>query len=101
MSRTYRKRQETFECYYYTYDTTSWWYLRYTEKEKEHMKARYNGDSSKYRFNNSLPRWFRNDVNRKRRAVDRREMYKEVHRAEYIGNYDPWNCKTSNAWGYW
>ena len=98
MSRTYRKTQESFDSYWKDdYE----WYIRAfgTTEKRERAKWKYNPTRG-YQYW-TLPKWFRNDVNRSRRARDRQEIYKETTQIDYEGLYDPWNCKTSNAWGYW
>jgi len=115
MSRTYRKHAESFEASHRwlieeIYSGLARWYTpnKYlTKKEIENSKRelevyryKYKTQTAKY-YDYGLPRDFRNLVNRKRRAVDKRELYKEVTFNDYIGNYDLWNCTSSNAWGFW
>ena len=101
MSRTYRKHSISFQ---WMLDND--WYFGSWKQEQEYSvrkkRAIYRQRENKGgRWDMTLPHDFRNDVNRQRRAVDKRELYKEVHKEDYVGNYDPWNCKTSNSWGYW
>lgn len=109
MSRTYRKRRESFEARlksgWYDWDMglnghlSSWRSGRnWTVKR---CKAEYLYGEN---YQHSLPRDFRNSVNRQRRARDKQELHREINArviGDYVGNYDPWNCKTSNSWGYW
>jgi hypothetical protein len=102
MSRTYRKHAESFEAYYATWideiaaGTAHDWQIEYIEKEK----YRYNTRSGRY-YDFTLPKWFRNQVNRKRRARDRQELWKAVNIHDYEEQCSKWNCKDSDAWGYW
>ena len=106
MSRTYRKRQESFNTRmkegYYDVDLCvygyRWGVLKRIPWTKARCKAEYLYGEN---WQHNTPQWYRNQVNRVRRAVDKRELYKEVNREDYVGNYDPWNCKSDNAWGYW
>lgn len=49
----------------------------------------------------SLPRHFRKEVNKKRRARDKQEVYKSVHIVDYEELCSNWNCKDNDSWGYW
>lgn len=106
MSRTYRKRVESFRQYYknWTFNEDGTlsitWKTFYTEEEVKKLKYQYKTKTCKhYTFN--LPKFFRNMVNRKRRAYDKQELWKELNLEEYEGLYSSWNCKDNNAWSYW
>lgn len=99
MSRTYRKRPESFEAYYK-------WLLANPETAErwgwdvKRERAKYKTKTMKwYAYN--LPKDFRNMINRKRRAYDRQELWKEVNISEHEGQYSKWNCKDNRAWDYW
>lgn len=104
MSRTYRKRIFGFESYYRDVldnDTFNKYYKRmYGKKWRDRLKAQYNGRTSKG-FDYKLPKAFRKSVNRQRRRKDTQK----THLTKYVEPdtilFDPWNCKTSNSWGYW
>jgi len=97
MSRTYRKRAETFEQYYsYWFDAGLW----DDETELNERRYRYKTRSDKW-FSYNLPKGFRNSVNRKRRRVDRHEIYKAINFEDYPEQCSMYNCKDNNAWGYW
>ena len=98
MSRTYRKSEESFDSYWH--DNLDW-YLNYisSTEARERAKWKYNPQRGYQHW--TLPKEFRNSVNRSRRARDRQEIYREINIIEYEGLYDPWNCKTANQWGYW
>jgi len=98
MSRTYRKTWETFDQYWKGHYH---WYLKATSTTLEREKAKWKYNPRRGYQYWTLPQWFRNDVNKSRRARDRQEIYREIMLEEYEGMYDPWNCKTANQWGYW
>lgn len=94
MSRTTRKRRYPFE------------YMMGVTLEGE-TNLKVIGRLKAYWMNHrdygySLPKGFRNDVNKSRRRKDNRVLYKEInmipHKEEW---YSEWNCKDNNAWGYW
>ena len=94
MSRTYRKRVETYESYWK--NMVAYGFHTYNKREK----AKYYSDAYDRRyFRETLPREFRNSVNKQRRARDRQALYREVN--GFVGNFSKWNCKDNNAWGYW
>lgn len=102
MSRTYRKRMESFESFYgfsfgghYQSSLESW-----DEKEKQIMKARYQTKTDKWLTGN-LPKSHRNLYNRKRRAKDSQALHKYIRNGDEDVLFDPWNCKTSHSWDYW
>ena len=98
MSRTYRKSEETFDSYW---KGDFSWYLRFcnTTEERERAKWVYNPQRNYQHW--TLPKWFRNQVNRSRRARDRQELHRAVTLVDYDAQCDPWNCKTANSWGYY
>lgn len=49
----------------------------------------------------TLPRHFRKEVNKRRRARDKQEVYKAVHIVDYEELCSDWNCKDNESWGYW
>lgn len=97
MSRTYRKRTETFEQYYSHWFANDWFG---DEKDEMQMRAKYYNTTDKW-YSHSLPKYFRKDVNRKRRKIDRHEIYKAINFDDYPEQCSRWNCKDNNAWGYW
>lgn len=111
MSRTYRTRKSSFEvtnCMYLNHDVRYsrpgrcwWWFTPYTKEEIKRERGKHTCDGISHWDWHTLPQEYRNMINRQRRAVDKRELHRELNRDEYVGNYDPWNCKTSNQWGYW
>lgn len=101
MSRTYRQRQETFERYY----GKSRFSLRlliddWDENETNRQRARYYSETSKW-YTFGLPRQYRNMINRQRRARDKQALFYAIRDNNEDVCFDPWNCKTSNSWGYW
>ncbi len=110
MSRTYRKRAESFEEYYKfwlaeqdaihlsgrTLFTSDIWVLAYLKKER----YKYKGHTKKY-YGWGLPKYFRNSVNRSRRSRDKHEIWKAVNLLDYPEQCSKWNCKDNNDWGYW
>jgi len=114
MSRTYRKRKYSFNdshsylirCIELERDCMGWSALRsYTseelKKEKERLERyRYKYKTDSY-WRESLPRWFRNQVNRARRTKDRREVWKAVNWNDYEEQCDLWNCTSNDHWSYW
>lgn len=99
MSRTYRKRIESFE-YHYSYFLKDPEFCKRWKWDEQRERAKYKTKTQKwYAYN--LPKEFRNSVNRKRRAKDRQELWKEVNISDHEGLYSKWNCKDNNAWGYW
>ncbi len=106
MSRTRYKRKETFKQYWsnWRFDeeggaTSSYGYY-FTPEEMLRNWVKHHYRSAKY-FDYKLPRHFRNYVNRRRRANDRQELWRELNNEDYAGNYSKWNCKDANHWGYW
>lgn len=93
MSRTYRKRQEPFNEEFY-----SWW-AEYKKVPLKNIKSKYNRDC--WWDQTSLPKWFRNQVNRQRRAEDRQTLYRAVNHENDPQLFCEWNCKSANHWGYW
>ena len=98
MSRTYRKTEETFDSYW---KGDFYWYIRITHSTEKRERAKWKYNPQRGYQHWTLPKDFRNSVNRSRRSRDRQEIHKEVNIINYEGLYDPWNCKTSNAWGYY
>ncbi len=97
MSRTYRKQKEPFSSYYrYAINSD-----RYDEEYLKTEKWRYTADRGVKYYSYGLPKFFRNMVNRKRRARDRQELYKAVKHFEYEEQCSKWNCKDADHWGYW
>ena len=104
---------ESFKSYYshkeFDGDLWRWkpyWTYRgyYTEEPWESYKkeeALYHTDNyDKRYFRHTLPKYYRNHINRKRRKYDRYELYKEVN-WDYDGVYSDWNCKDADPWWYW
>jgi len=97
MSRTTRKRAESFYQYYkYWFDNKLW----DDEKEIIQRKVRYHTSSDKW-ISHCLPKGFRKTVNRSRRNKDKREIYKAINFDGYEEQCSKWNCKDNNSWGYW
>lgn len=109
MSRTRYKHKQTFEQYYKEWlmpHQNPRWFGYWEEDDKQYYLTRerihYRYKSEKaYDF--GLPREYRNMVNRQRRARDKFQLWKELklQDMDYKGSYSKWNCKDSNAWGYW
>jgi len=97
MSRTIRKRKETFESYYQYYFDNNFWG---DETDKVILRVRYYTSSCKW-YSHCLPKEFRNSVNRTRRRKDKREVFKAINLDGYEEQCSMWNCKDNNAWGYW
>lgn len=111
MSRTYRKDRNSFEMLY-DWDIQEaetgychWHHKFLTDKELEkvridlkRLKVKVSTDN---KWQTSLPHWFRNDVNRTRRARDRQEIWKTLNLANHEEQCSKWNCRDNNAWGYW
>jgi hypothetical protein len=103
MSRTFRKRITSFENYYKNtfYGLSLEEYIeKYHKDTLPRAKAKYGSKTCKW-YTFGLPRWFRNMVNRKRRAKDRQEIWKEVNIENYEEQCSKWNCADNNNWGYW
>jgi hypothetical protein len=104
MSRTYRKRFESFEQHYKELlDDDSFrehQMKKYGNKWKERMKAHYYGKTEKWHYYN-LPKHFRKFVNRSRRRADAQKEHIIKQQEPDSVLFDTWNCKTSNSWGYW
>ena len=49
-------------------------------------------------YSYKLPKFYRNLVNRKRRAKDRAALHKEL--TVGYGEFCNWDCNSSEAWGY-
>lgn len=96
MSRTYRKRQESFEKHYEVYIRMNW----VTGREVQVLRYRYYTQTCKW-HSWKLPQWYRNRVNRNRRRHDKREVWRELNRPDYENLCSSWNCKDCNSWGYW
>lgn len=54
-----------------------------------------------HRHSHRFPKDYRKLINKERRNLDKRELYKEVNFKEYDGKYSKWNCKDSDPWWYW
>lgn len=100
MSRTVRKRQQTFESYYHVFLEEDGWWANDMGVNVEQKRARYYSKTEKW-YSFGMPRWFRNRVNRDRRRHDKREIWKAVNKHEYEELCSSWNCKDNNSWGYW
>lgn len=97
MSRTIRKRAESFRQYYKYWFVNNFW-----ADEDDIIRTRYRYYTRTDRwYSHSLPQDFRNDVNRVRRRKDKREIWKAVNVIGYEEQCSMWNCKDNNAWGYW
>lgn len=116
MSRTYRKRAVSFDEYWNTLrkeyaihpyefrNTGIYWYdssyqIRVVEREFRE-RIQYKTRSNNY-YSYSLPQSYRNRINRSRRRKDKREIYKAIRFDNYEEQCSKWNCKDSDAWGYW
>ena len=53
----------------------------------------------KYRLH-TLPKSFRKEVNKHRRAKDKQEVYKAITINGYEELCSNWNCKDNESWGY-
>lgn len=111
MSRTHRKSGYTryYEFSWWTEqldsNICSWTYDLLSEKQREELNLElrrnmWRGNTDN-KWKSSLPRWFRNMVNRNRRAKDRQELWKSLNLEEHEEQCSKWNCKDSNSWGYW
>ena len=100
MSRTYRKRKESFESAN-KYCLEYWAENKNNNKRIEQEKAKYFSSKTNKWYTHSLPKWFRNSVNRNRRRYDKREIYKSINFEDYPEQCSKWNCKDNNSWGYW
>ena len=102
MSRTHRKRRETFEEYFKYRLQPDYFWARYTWSEVEiaQRKAAYYSETNHW-YTHSLPHYFRNSVNRSRRAKDRQSLYDALNKENDPQLFSAWNCKDNNAWGYW
>ena len=102
MSRTYRKRRETFEEYFKYRLQPDYFWIQYpwTKEEEAQQRAAYYGVTCKW-YTYSLPKNFRNSVNRKRRAKDRQSLYDALNKEDDPQLFSAWNCKDNNAWDYW
>lgn len=105
MARTYRKRKESFTKYYKHLLIEDGWfstfmYNKYGNKWRDRLRARYYGKTIKG-YDMNLPKWFRKDVNRQRRRKDNQRLHLLLTEDSDQILFDPWNCKTSNSWGYW
>lgn len=102
MSRTYRNRRETFESYFRYRLKPDYFWLKYqwTDLEVSQRRAAYYSETCKW-YTYSLPKDFRNSVNRSRRAKDRQSLYKAVNKEDDPQLFSAWNCKDSNSWAYW
>lgn len=101
MSRTFRKRYE--KHWTLTLERNDYYIINKLKNNKkfiEQQTAQYKTRSEKY-YTYKLPKCYRNMINRTRRAHDKAFLYKDLNFIDYEGIYDPWNCKTSNSWGYW
>lgn len=101
MSRTYRKRIVSFETYYWeTFLCKNPIIEKWSDKEAKKEKATYYGNTEKH-YTFGLPKCYRKSVNKTRRARDRQAMHDLLRNENEDAAFDPWNCKTSNDWGYW
>ena len=117
MSKTVRKRAESYVAYWGHY------YTVWDRKNKRHRKAEhyytwrpyeeewesYRVDEAKYNtdnygqgyFRKNKPKHYRNMINRSRRRRDKRELWKELNFEGYDGLYSSWNCKDADPTWYW
>lgn len=103
MSRTYRKRQESFEKYYgegLSFNNSVPLIETWDKKERQRQKAIYYTETNNW-YSGNLPKDYRKTVNKKRRARDKQAIFDFVNRGNEDACFDPWNCKTNNTWGYW
>lgn len=121
MSKTYRKRIETYVEFYggwgsYTWDLSSktrkycrhYWnwptiigFVDYDwESYKEDESKYYTDNYGQNFFRKRKPKAYRKMVNRARRMHDKRELWKETH-MDYDGLYSKWNCRDSDPTWYW
>jgi len=107
MSRTYRKRSKKHE---YEFDITDLWTINWLENISkkysctiEQFKTReirkYYSHTEKY-YEFTLPKVYRNSINRQRRRKDKQALHNEVYEKRFP-DYASWNCKDSESWGYW
>jgi len=95
VSRTTRKRIESFESYFLNED----WTNKSNLKAENQQRADYYGETNKW-YSWKLPKFYRKIVTKKRRARDARGLFKEVH-LNQVGNFCNWNAKSSESRGYW
>ncbi len=119
MSRTFRKRSESFFAYYGSRNTI-WdkenkvrckpehhWEFRFPNKKnpwESYVKDEvlyYSDNYGQGYFRRKFPKYYRNMINRKRRGRDKHELWKEVNLDCYDGLYSSWNCKDSNPSWFW
>jgi hypothetical protein len=111
MSRTTRKRRETWEQYTAFAGNNEYWVrgVGFVDinsqlvNEKQciaRAKARYYSRTEKW-FAFGLPKDYRQMINKQRRARSVQELWKELHWDDYEEQCDLWNGKTNNPWGYW
>jgi len=115
VSRTTRKRKESFEAYYKRWliclDHPEWFdespnfhtYFRTYKGLDAYIKSeryKYKTSSDKH-YSYSLPKYYRNMINQQRRARDKVALWRELNYDDGAGNFSKWNCKDSNSWGYW
>ena len=93
MSRTYRKRFVSYEFY--------WRNVTWYEQTKADKAKYYSDNLDRHWFRTSLPKWYRNRVNRDRRRFDKREIYKAINIENHEEQCSKWNCRDSDLWGYW
>lgn len=96
MSRTYRKRRESFESHYAISLGEGW----FKDYEIPQHKARYYSKTEKW-YSYSVPRWHRNSVNKLRRRYDKHEIWKALNQEDYPEQCSRWNCKDARHRNYW
>lgn len=118
MSRTTRKRRHSFEQYYKRWlnelDHPEWFdkddpvtyrtcYSSYEAQKRYIDRQRYKYKTSSHKwYSYTVPKAFRNRVNKDRRRKDKVELWKELNYNDgYSGNYSKWNCKDNDHWRYW
>jgi len=114
MSKTIRKRAESFVAYF-GFHSTLWDTENKLWKKADHFwkkpdewvsyrkeEAMYDTDNcGQGWFRRTKPKHYRNLINRKRRRRDDHELWKEVNIDGYEGLYSSWNCKDSDPSWYW
>ena len=91
MSRTTRKRAESFEARY-NHILNNLWLWNWTEEDIIRHRVSYYTSSDKW-YSYNLPKYFRNSVNRTRRRKDKREIWKSVNFYDY-----PEQCLLQLLW---
>lgn len=102
MSRTTRKRPQSFYNYYgwqanNTWLTCPWEDAAYIKRQT----IRYHNDSSTKYNSNGIPKKYRKAVNRNRRNFDKCELYRAIHFEDYPEQCLDWNGKSNDHYIYY